>query len=350
MAKTILPVVMDTNFTKLAVLDSYKSLIWTTRYYNHGDFEIQIAATASNVELLTTGNYIVREDDDNVGIIEKVDVVISETDERLIKVSGRFLTAILARRIVAEQTELTGAVSDAIETLINDAIINPAIASRAISNFIINPYTLSAAIDVQYTGKNLYTIISDLAVQYHFGFKITLNNSNQFVFELYEGTDRSYNQTSNPYVVFSDEYENLINAEFQKDTKQMVTAVLAAGEGEGIDRKTVWVEVEEAPTGLNRYEFFDDSRNTSSNSGEIPEEDYYKQLAEDGRASLTAYETTFAGEVNFNTIEFKTDVDIGDIVTIESKALGYQMAARIIEVIESIDASGAYTVIPTFGN
>ena len=350
MAKQILPVVMDTNFNRLAVLDSYKSLIWSTRYYSHGDFEIQIAANAENVALLTTGNYIVRDDDENVGIIEKVDLTISETNEILMKVSGRFLTAILDRRIVAVQTQLTGNVSNAIVKLINDAIISPDIEAREISNFIIDPYTIASYIDVQYTGKDLYTIISDLALQYHFGFKITLNESNQFVFKLYEGADRSYNQDTNPYVIFSDEYENLINAEFQKDTKGIVTAVLAAGEGEGLDRKTIWVENDNAPTGINRYELYDDSRNTSSNEGEIPEADYYKQLAESGRASLTTYESTFAGQVNFTAIKFKEDVNIGDIVTIESKTLGYMLAARIIEVIESIDSSGAYSVIPTFGS
>ena len=350
MAKKIYPIVMDTSFTRLATIDDYKSLIWTTRYYEHGDFEIQVQATANYVELLQTGNYIVRDDDANVGIIEKIDLTVSETNERLIKVSGRFLTAILERRIVAKQTQLTGSVSSAIETLITDAIINPEITERTISNFIIDPFTVSDSIDVQYTGKVLYSIISDLALQYHFGFKITLNDFNQFVFSLYKGIDRSYNQTANPYIVFSDEYENLINAEFQKDIKGVVTAVLAAGEGEGLDRKTIWVESDNAPEGLNRFEFYDDSRNTSSNDGEISEEDYYKQLAEGGRASLTTYESTFAGEVNFNNIAFKTDVDIGDIVTIESKALGYQITARIIEIIESIDAAGAYEVIPTFGN
>lgn len=349
MSKIIYPIVTDTNFNRIAVIDDYKSLIWTTRYYEHGDFEIQVPATAEKIELLATGNYIVREDDENVGIIEKIDVTISETNERLIKVSGRFLTAILARRIVAEQTQLSGTVSEGITQLLDDAIINPLIEERAIPGFTINPYTIASNLEVQYTGKNLYSIITDLALQYHFGFKITLNDSNHFVFSLYEGVDRSYNQSVNPYMIFSDQYENLINAEFQKDAKDMVTAVLAAGEGEGDERKTIWVTSEANPTGLNRFEFYDDDRNISSNDGEISEEDYYKQLAEDGRADLTTYNTTFAGEVNFNNVVFKEDVNIGDICTIESKALGLNIAARIIEVIESIDASGAYSVIPTFG-
>lgn len=346
----ILPIVMDTEFNRVAVIDDYKSLIWTIRYYEHGDFELQVAATSKYVELLAAGNYIVRDDDENVGIIEKIDVTITETNERLITASGRFLTAILQRRIVADQTQLNGSVSDGIEQLIDEAIINPDIPDRQIDNFIIDSYSIADNLEVQYTGDNLYTVITDLALQYHFGFKVTLNNFHQFVFKLYEGIDRSYNQSTNPYMIFSDEYENLINAEFQKDIKGVVTAVLAAGEGEGDTRKTIWVSSDSNPTGLNRCELYDDNRNISSNEGEITEEDYYKQLAENGRADLTTYEATFAGEVNFNNVKFKEDVNIGDIVTIESKALGYQMAARIIEIIESVDASGAYSVIPTFGN
>lgn len=347
----ILPIVMDTQFNKLAVIDTYKSLIWTTRYYEHGDFEIQLPANAKNVALLTTGNYIARDDDENVGIIEKVDVKITEANEKLLTISGRFLTAILERRIIAEQTVFNTNVGDVIDSIMETAIVNPEIEERKIENFryISSASTLTDPIEVQYTGKNIYTVESDLALQYKFGFKVVLDDD-YFVFSTYKGTDRSYNQSTNPYVIFSDEYENLVNAEFQKDTKGVVNAVLAAGEGEGLDRKTIWVESDDTPSGLNRFEAYDDDRNVSSNEGEIPEEEYLAELAENGRASLTTYEATFGGEVDFRNVKFKKDVFIGDIVTIESKALGYKMAARIIEVIESVDASGAYQVIPTFGN
>ena len=345
----ILPIIMDQNFNRIAAIDSYKSLIWTSRYYNHGDFEITIGISAQIISLLSVGNYVVRDDDENVGIIEKIDLKISETNEQVLIVSGRFLTQILARRIIAEQTQVNGTVAAAINKLINDAIISPTIADRQISNFTLGTYTTTATIEAQFTGKNLYTVISDICKQYGIGFKITLNDSNEFVFELYEGVDRSYDQSANPYVVFSNQYDNLINAEYQKDSKNLITAVLAAGEGEGLDRKTVWVTSDSNPTGLNRFEYYDDSRNTSSNEGEIPEDEYLNQLAELGRENLTTYETTFGGQVNFTNIQFKTDVNLGDICTIENTDLGVAFSARIIEVIESVDASGKYSIIPTFG-
>lgn len=345
----IMPVAMDKNFNRIGLLDDYKSLIWTTRYYDHGDFEITIGISVTTIQLLAVGNYIVRDDDENVGIVEKIDVKITETNEQLLVASGRFLTQILARRIIAQQTQVNGTVAAAVNKLINDAIISPSIAARQISNFTLGTYSTTATIEAQFTGKNLYTVISDTCKQYGIGFKVTLNDSNQFVFSLYEGIDRSYDQDTNPYVVFSNQYDNLINAEYQKDSKNLVTAVLAAGEGEGLDRKTIWVTSDSNPTGLNRYELYDDSRNTSSNEGEIPESEYLNQLAELGRENLTTYETTFGGEVNFNNIVFKEDVNIGDIVSIENTNLGLTFSARIIEVIESVDASGKYSIIPTFG-
>ena len=345
----ILPIVSDTNFIRLGVIDDYISLIWTTRYYEHGDFQIEVPITAENVTMLAIGNYILRNDDPKVGIIEKVDLVYSSSSSRVLTVSGRFLTQLLGRRIVAEQTVVSGPISDCINTLIADAITNPAINARKISNFVVDNYTIAKTIEAQYTGKNLYEIISELALQYKFGFRITLNDNNEFVFTCYEGEDRSYNQNVNPYVIFSDEYDNLINSEYQRNASAIITDVLAAGEGEGDQRRTVWVTNDDAPTGINRYEYYDDSRNTSSNEGEISDQEYIEQLAEDGRMDLTTYTVTFAGECDSSNIHFGVDVNVGDIVQIENSILGLTSTVRIIELIESVNAAGAYSIIPTFG-
>lgn len=345
----ILPLVADRNFTKIGVIDDYMSLIWTTRYYEHGDFQIEVPITQENVDMLAIGNYIIRNDNDNVGIIEKVDLVYYHTNKRVLTVTGRFLTQLLGRRIIAEQTVVSGAISTCINKLIADAITNPAINARKISNFVIGNYTISTTIEAQYTGKNLYEAISELAKQYGFGFKITLNDDNEYVFTCYEGEDRSYNQDINPYVIFSDEYDNLLNSEYQRDASNMITDVLAAGEGEGDQRRTIWVTNSEAPTGIDRYELYDDSRNTSSNEGAISDQEYLEQLAEDGRMDLTTYTVTFAGECDSSNIKFGVDVNVGDLVTIENSILGLASTVRIIELIESVDATGKYSIIPTYG-
>ena len=56
-------------------------------------------------------------------------------------------------------------------------------------------------LEAQYTGDNLYDVIQKICEEQGIGFKITLNDEKQFVFELYAGSDRSYDQTENPYVI-----------------------------------------------------------------------------------------------------------------------------------------------------
>lgn len=333
------------------VVDEYKSFIWTTRYYTHGDFEIVAGLNTTTFSLLQVGNYVERNDMPNEwGIIERIEINISEDGEELITATGRLMTQLIARRIIAKQTVLNCTVTEAIETLINNEILNPELAARKMDNFVFNNYDCTDTIRAQYTGKNLYDVISAICQDYGLGNKVTGTKDNIFTFTLYKGVDRSYAQSENPYVVFSDKYDNLINATYINTVENRATSVLVAGEGEGLDRTTVWVDNPSNYRGMFRYEMYDDSRNMSSNNGEISQADYIAQLTEAGKESLTLFEKTFSGEAYFDSYKYRTDVNLGDIVTIENTKIGSYINARIIEVIESVDESGAYSIIPTFGN
>lgn len=65
--------------------------------------------------------------------------------------------------------------------------------------------------------------------------------------------------------------------------------------------------------------------------------------------SVTNVLTAFEGNVFFDNIVYRKDVNVGDIVTIENKKWGIYVNTRIIEVIESVNEAGEYEVIPTFG-
>jgi hypothetical protein len=194
---------------------------------------------------------VVRDDDENIGIIEDINIQRNEDGIEMIIVSGRFLGSILGRRIIADQTTVTGKVSACIEKLINDNIVNPDIAARQISNFTIQSYTVNQNMQAQYTGKNLLETIRDICLTYGVGFKVTLNDDHEFVFQLYEGVDHTYNQNVNPWVIFSDKYDNLLSVEYEENYQDIATAVLVAGEGEGEARKKAWVSSEYDPIGDN---------------------------------------------------------------------------------------------------
>ena len=342
------PIIMNKNFERLGIVDDYSSLIWATRYYKCGDFEIVVPIDSKHLKFMKKGHYIVREDDENVGIIEDVNLTTDEDRKQQMIVTGKFLQTILGRRIIATQTQLNGTVSAGISTLINDSIVNPLIEARKISNFTVEPTAFIERLEAQYTGKNLLTVIEDVCETNHIGFKVTLTDDFKFKFTLYKGKNRSYSQSENSYVVFSDEYDNLLSSEYKEVSSTQVTDVLVAGEGEGINRKTLWVS-KDNPTGLDRYEMYRDQRNLSTNDGNITDEEYYAQLKEEGLENITQITSAFEGTVYFDNIEYRKDVYVGDIVVIENKNWNIFINSRLIEVIESVNESGKYEIVPTFG-
>lgn len=69
------------------------------------------------------------------------------------------------------------------------------------------------------------------AIPKNVGFRIKLSDDNKFVFKLYAGADRSYDQFTNPYVIFSPKFENVINTNYLESKKTLKTVTLVAGEG-----------------------------------------------------------------------------------------------------------------------
>lgn len=347
--KKIYPVIMNKLFHRVCTFDDYISLIWTPRYYSPGDFEICLPVTQKSLNYIKKDYYILRDDDENVGIIQNILFTNDQFGNEMMIVRGKFLAGILERRIIERQTNFNNTpVSGAIWRLLNDAIIDPDVEARKIENFKWHAYTTEETITQQITGKNLCSAIEDICKAYDLGFKVTFNSNQQFVFSLYRGLDRTYDQNVNPRAVFSDKYDNLLASQYEEIYSTMVTDVLVAGEGEGLDRRTAWV-AKGNKEGLNRYELYKDARNVRSNGGEINPAEYDQMLLTEGLESMTTYTRAFSGEVDFESVKYKEDINIGDLCVIQNTKWGIYVNARLIEVIESIDESGKYTINPTFG-
>ena len=191
--------------------------------------------------------------------------ITSDTEDgNHVTVTGRSLESILDRRIVWGQKLLSGNLQNGIKTLLNENVISPSDSNRKIPNFIfkesIDPAITKLKLEAQYTGDNLYDVIQKICEEQGIGFKITLNDKKQFVFELYAGFDRSYDQTENPYVIFSPKFENIINSNYIESKASLKTVTLVGGEGEGAGRRYTTVG---GGSGLNRRE---DRKSTRLNS------------------------------------------------------------------------------------
>ncbi len=304
------------------------------------------------VEVFSQGRYLQIYESDYTMMVENIEIVSDLEDGDKLIVTGDSLEGILKRRIVWEQTQLTGNLQSGVQKLLNDAIINPTISNRRVSNFIFqastDPGVTSLTIDSQYTGDNLYEVISTLCIENGLGYRIQLNTNNQFVFSLYKGADRSYSQSQNPAVVFSPEYENVLNSNYYNYRSTLKTVTLVAGEGEGKARTTSIVDL--GGSGVNRYELFTDARDISSNSGEIPPATITKQLQARGRENLAENKVDVGFDGMFETtilFKYGEDFKMGDIVQIEN-GYGVQASARVVEFIRSIDLGSGASSYPQF--
>lgn len=344
--------ILDRSFNAVGIVDAFEAFIWTERYNKCGDFELHVAASESILNTIRIDYYIYLSESDRLMIVEAFQLTTDPQQGNKLKISGRSLESILDRRIVWEQTMLDGYLQGQVKKLINQNIISPADSNRCIPNFVFedtdDPTILAMQIRSQYTGDNLYEVICAICEDFGIGFKITLNASNQFVFKLFNGADRSYDQNSNSPVIFSPQFDNLLETAYSYNNVYLKTIGLVAGEGEGSERKTIDTG-DDTITGLDRKELYIDARDLSTNDGEISDAEYYLQLMQRGDEKLAecTIESYFEGSME-TQISFRYGIDffIGDIVEVENE-FGISARCRISDFVRAQDARG-FSAYPSF--
>ena len=347
--------ILDKDFNSSETLDIFESLIWTDRYFGYGDFELYMPANEEILKILPLGYYLYNRESEHIMIVEDLEIETDVEEGAHLKITGRSLESILERRIVWNQTVLEGSLQDGIKKLLDENIISPKDDSRKIPNFIFkaseDERITELTIYAQYYGENLYDTIVNICKSENLGFKIILEGTNM-IFSLYMGIDRSYGQDTNPYVIFSPGFDNLMNNNYVESEKTLKTTALVAGEGEGSDRKVTTVSIEKITSmGLDRRELFVDAAGVSSsvNGETISDDEYMKQLSQKGSEELSKNKKTisFEGEVDISaTYEFGSDYYIGDVVQVINE-FGCQSGSRITEFIRSQDDTGL-EYYPTF--
>lgn len=354
--------ILNTAFEKIGVIDDAHSMVWTERLWNYGEFEMYTDINDTLLSLMQEDRYVQIPQSNKTMIIEAISIKHDAEQGNILVIRGRSLESIIDRRIVLQQTLMDGSAGsfqDGVETLLNENIINSSQYRRNVSNFvfqastdpIITPLTLQA----QYYAENIYDIVQVQCEKYGIGFQILLNASNQFVFSLYAGVDRSYDQTTNPYVIFSPAYDNLISSDFYRSILGMKTYALTFGDDSGAvpiphSKEVFKGESQNAYQYLARRECKVDASDLSKyyqgTTTELPVADYLEQLAERGRLYLRENSdfTAFAAEAatESTSFVFGEDYFLGDTIQLED-AYGHAGTAMVIEVTISESPDGIRT-------
>lgn len=328
----------DKELNMLGIVDYFISLRWRRKYFEAGEFEIVLPVNEYTLQFIDTDVIVMRNNYTEAGIIETIEYSDDGENEE-VTLSGRFLSALLERRIIRNKINFSGNTIEGMNTIINAM-------TPLTSQWETETVTMSSPhIDFQCTYKNVYEYLCKLAEFANIGIRIIPNvDSKVYMFEVWKGVDRTSNQNENEQYSFSDDNYNIEQGSLVISEKTKATYILVGGTGE--DTARVLVAVDDGATGFDRYEVFSDQKSLSNNN--LSDSAYKAQLQDIGEGKLS--DGTFKLEVTaLVQQDYKTKWNLGDIVNIKKEKWGVYTSYRIIEVEETIE-DGKKTIYPTFGS
>ncbi|MCL2352613.1 MAG: siphovirus ReqiPepy6 Gp37-like family protein [Firmicutes bacterium] len=368
--------VFSPGFEFLCEIDDYEQLLLHRVFAGYGDFEIRIGASKPNAGYLKPGNIIsldagpagsVRSAGEELpgyavgpgrsagaellghasGIIEYWERTQDRKSEGL-SVKGYTLERVLNRRITypaagAAFWEMTGPAESVIKALINRNLGAGAEAGRAIPEVAVpQDKGRGAVVTVQTAYRPLDEEVRRVCMDAGVGIAVNLDAAGKkFTAEVVFGADRTAGQSALPPVVFSAEFDNILEQKLVESALDYRNTAITGGKGDGVTREIVTVYENAPVAGMDRREMFADIRDSAVTSAMLPDR---------GREALGMRPAVAAldGKVNpFHSLVYGRDYFLGDIVT-----RAYGLAAldtRITEVTEAWDAKG-YTLECVFGN
>lgn len=373
--------IRDINREIIGILDVFQSVIWETDYYGTGSFEVYATASPKNLSLLKIDNYVSRIDDDNIGVIEKIYVEYDDQNGDMIVASGRFGKSLLDRRLIYNisgsvagkvnilPTTSKGLVEVAARELVNNNIINSIYPARNVDFIILGALQGIDKIIIDEDGDaaekqtsygNLLEYTDSMLQEYGLGAYMMFDRlTKELCYTVINGDDRSRNNiVGNNPIIFSQDFDNLLNSSYSRETINLKNTALIGGEGEGSERFCAMIGVN--ATGLDRREVWVDAKSQSKKykdeSGadkEYTDEEYLSLLKSAGTQQISLLQITeaYQGNVNINNYRYKyrKNFNIGDIVSIEDHKLNIYMNARILKIVECQNEEG-YSINLEYGN
>lgn len=372
--------VLDKSFEVVSLCDTFSSLIWTERYSGYGDFELYLPASMENINMFPRGFYLWLieppvldrngqkiETRNDVMIIEKTELSTDIEDGDQLIVSGRSLESLLLRRVIPKKVKYESVdPREIIKTILNENIINPSEPARKIPNFKIatdnsQPLDPKYRQTFEFDGDYVYDAIKTICDTYDFGFSLDLKSddhwqSSYLSFSVLEGTDRSYEQIKNPYMVFSPRFDNLVSSDTIEDDTEFYNSAYVASTEETKDNVTrrliKYVPNNSGRSGWDIRETFytdSDAKLNDADNHPRPDHDIYPELEKYGRDELKAQKSndSFNAEIALlGSVRYHRDYDIGDIIQFDN-TYSVNKTARITEYVRNEDDNG-YREYPTF--
>lgn len=333
------------SFVQQAIIDDYQEISFSHNYYEAGDFTISINYNIPNAMKFERGMFVQFGNDPYMfGEIQSISDAIGEDGKgsQIRTITGKDARFIFKRRIIRNLNDedawtMTAKGELCLRNLINDQCGANAEEKRrlpVVNTIPENADAIGSTYSVSESYTNLYDSLVTIATQSEIGWRIKFDG--ELTLEVYEGSDLS------DHVQFSTDYDSLANGEFKDSSESFANTVYVGGKGTGSDRDIYEGESAiggESPTGLERYEAWDNQ------SGMTDESEYEAEAL----SMLSQYGQTL--ELSGQGLAkcpyiFKEQYNIGDTITVAFS--GKSAKVQILSVTEHW-SFGNYGIEFSFG-
>ncbi len=341
--------------TRIGIVENIQSLQWLEQYQDIGEFALVCLSTTENSDLLKIGRLIYKTDGDTCGVVEYVEINDS-AEKATITVRGKLYAGQLRQRIVY--------------ATVNVSNVEAGMRSIVSNNLRLLPLSVAASqgytetTETEITWETLSDALTTLAEASGLGYKVTFDpRAVTHTFVVSKGVDRQVGTGTDFRGYFGDDIGNLESIKILTDKSEYKNIAIVAGEGEGADRIVAWVIDIDFGDPFRREMYVDarDIKSTYSvatDTGEIDEDgspiieyteytrteaEYKSLLRTRGReklAELSKKEEITASVQVGEQFQYRTDFNLGDIVTVKSRTYGITLGMRISEVLEVYELTG----------
>lgn len=252
--------IFNSDLQLVGSVDAFKSLIWAKRYKEAGDCELYVPATPENLALCRKGYFILRDDDDMICQIKRIELDTDAENGNYIIATGYDAKRMLDQRIVWSTMTANGNAETFVRSMVDGALGASAAENRKMvdsaGRLVFGLGTVSGLperLSEQVSYKNVGEKIREYCMKFGWGYRVRLSGG-ALLFEVYKGVNRAGS------VVFSDDYENLAATVYVEDESNMGNVSLNAGEGQGAARFRC---ISGEASGVDRYEIYTDARDIS---------------------------------------------------------------------------------------
>ncbi len=341
--------ILNNSMQRLAILDEYASLSWTRRWQQPNSFELHVSRHSRGAAYLTEASLlqVVRDGEiEYTAVIEHGELALDESGKAS-EVWTMRGGDIISRRICIPPSgqshdERSGPAETCMKGYVTANAVNPADPNRRISlvsNEADGARGTSIAVKARY--EALTDKLEECARAGGIGWEL-VGVSTGLEFRALPGVDRSAAQTTNPPIIFSPDFGNLKTQGYQWSMLNRATLAYVGGQGEGAARTIEVVYDGSEPTGTARREQFVDARDLDS-SAKLLDRGHAK-LSEQGPRDRLEAEILTGGP-----FAYRTDWDLGDVVTVRNLDWNVLAHLRITEVTITREPSNGEQIQVAFG-